>query len=88
MFGINIWYIFFFQFFFINLLCQRAANFLCMRSSLLESVIVTGFQTKKAYSSLGVTGATYSISTLSTVEKENRHDDENEVFYQYAHLNP
>jgi hypothetical protein len=45
--------------------------FLCTRSSLLESVIVTEFQATEAYSSLDLTKAKYSISRLSMVEKEN-----------------
>jgi hypothetical protein len=40
----------------------------CMRSSLIESVIVTEFQAE-AYSSLDLTKAKHSISTLSVVEK-------------------
>jgi hypothetical protein len=52
-------------------LWQRAANFLCMRRSLLESVIVTEFQATEAYSSLDLTKAENSISRLSEVEKEN-----------------
>jgi hypothetical protein len=49
----------------------KAANFLCTRSSLLESVIVTEFQATEAFSSLDQTKAKYSISRLSMVEKEN-----------------
>jgi hypothetical protein len=52
-------------------LWQRAVNFLCTRSSLLESVIVTDFQATEAYSSLDMTKAKYSISRLSMAEKEN-----------------
>jgi hypothetical protein len=48
-----------------------AASFLCMSSSLLESVPVTELQATEAYSSLDVTKAKYSISRLCTVEKEN-----------------
>jgi hypothetical protein len=54
-----------------NLLCQMAVNFLCMRSSILESVIVTEFQATEAYSSLDLTKAKYSISRLSIVEQES-----------------
>jgi hypothetical protein len=46
-------------------------NFLFMRSSVLESVTVTEFQAKEAYSSLELTKAKYSISRPSVVEKEN-----------------
>jgi hypothetical protein len=53
-----------------NLLWQRAANFLCMRSSLLESVLVTEFQTTEAYSNFDLTKAKYSVNKLSMVEKE------------------
>jgi hypothetical protein len=52
-------------------LWQRAANFLRTRSSLLESVILREFQATGAHSSLDLTKAKYSISRLSTVEKEN-----------------
>jgi hypothetical protein len=45
-----------------------AANFLCMPSSLLESVVVTEFQATKAYSNLDLTKAKYR---LSEVEKKN-----------------
>jgi hypothetical protein len=54
-----------------NLMWQSAANFLCTRSSLLESVIVTEFQATEAYSSLDLTKAQNSMSRLSKVEKEN-----------------
>jgi hypothetical protein len=54
-----------------NIFWQTAAIFLCTRSSLLESVIVTEFQATKAYSSLYLTKAKYSISRLFMVEKEN-----------------
>jgi hypothetical protein len=47
---------------------KRAANFLCMLSSLLESVIVTKFQATEAYSSLDLTKAKYGISRLSKAE--------------------
>jgi hypothetical protein len=40
-----------------------------MRSSLLESVIITEFQATEAYSNLDLTKAKYSMSTLSVVEK-------------------
>jgi hypothetical protein len=50
---------------------QRAENCLYMRSSLLESVIVTKFQATEAYSSMDLTKAKYSISRLSMVEIEN-----------------
>jgi chorismate-pyruvate lyase len=49
---------------------QRAANFICTRSSLLESVIVTEFQATEAYSSLDLTKANYSITRLFVAEKE------------------
>jgi hypothetical protein len=52
-------------------LWQRAAHFLCTRSSLLESVIVTEFQGTEAYSNLDLTKAKYSISRLSMIGKEN-----------------
>jgi hypothetical protein len=42
-----------------------------MRSSLLESAIITEFQATEAYSSLDMTKADYSISRLSMVKKEN-----------------
>jgi hypothetical protein len=42
-----------------------------MRSSLLESAIVTEFQATEAYSSLDLTKAKYSTSRLSMIEKEN-----------------
>jgi hypothetical protein len=48
-----------------------AANFLCTRSSLLESVVVTEFQATEAYLNLDLTKVKYSISRLSVVEKEN-----------------
>jgi hypothetical protein len=41
-----------------------------MRSSLLESVLVTEFQTTEAYSNFALTKAKYSINKLSMVEKE------------------
>jgi hypothetical protein len=47
-----------------KLLFQRDANFLCMRSRFLESVIVTEFQVTEAYSGLDVTKRKYSISRL------------------------
>jgi hypothetical protein len=50
---------------------QRAAFFFCMRSSLLELIIVTEFQATGAFSSLDLTKAKYSMSRLSVVEKEN-----------------
>jgi hypothetical protein len=40
-----------------------------MRSSLLESVLVTEFQTTEAYSNFALTKAKYSINKLSMVEK-------------------
>jgi hypothetical protein len=52
-------------------LWQRAANFICTRSSLLESVAVTEFQATEAYSNLDLTKAENSISRLSKVENEN-----------------
>jgi hypothetical protein len=52
-------------------LYQRAANYICTRSRLLESVIVIEFQAAEAYSSLDLTKAKYSISRLSMAEKEN-----------------
>jgi hypothetical protein len=42
-----------------------------VRSSLLELVTVTGLQATKAYSSLDLTKAKYSISRLSAVQEEN-----------------
>jgi hypothetical protein len=42
-----------------------------MGSNLFESVIVSEFQAREAYSSIDVTKAKYSISRLSKVEKEN-----------------
>jgi hypothetical protein len=51
-----------------NILWQRAAHFLDMRSSLLESVIVTEFQATEAHSSLDLTREKYSISI---VDEEN-----------------
>jgi hypothetical protein len=45
--------------------------FLCIRSSLLESVFVIEFQATEAYSNLGLTKTVYSIKRLSKVEKEN-----------------
>jgi hypothetical protein len=48
-----------------------ASNFVCMRSSLLESAIITEFQATEAYSSSELMKAKYSISRLSKVEKEN-----------------
>jgi hypothetical protein len=54
-----------------NLLWQRAANLLGMRSSLLESVIVTEFQPAETYSSVDLTKGKYSICRLSKQEKEN-----------------
>jgi hypothetical protein len=53
------------------LLWQKASNVLRTLSSLLESLTVTEFQATEAYSSLDLTKAKYSISTLSMVEKEN-----------------
>jgi hypothetical protein len=41
-----------------------------MRSSLLESVLVTEFQTTEAYSNFALTKAKYSIHKLSMVEME------------------
>jgi hypothetical protein len=54
-----------------NLLRQRAENFLCVRSSLLESAIVTEFQAAEAYSSFDLTKAKYGISRMAMVENEN-----------------
>jgi hypothetical protein len=48
---------------------QRAADFLCMRSGLLESAIVTELQAAEAYSSTDLDKAKYSIGRLSAVEK-------------------
>jgi hypothetical protein len=42
-----------------------------MRSGLLESVIVTEFQVKEAYSSSDLTKAKYNINRLSKIKKEN-----------------
>jgi hypothetical protein len=42
-----------------------------MRSSSLESVIITKFQATKAYLGLDLTEAKYSISILPKMEKEN-----------------
>jgi hypothetical protein len=53
-----------------NLLSQSAANFLCMHSGLLESVIMTGFQATEAYLSLYLTKAKCSISRLSKWKKK------------------
>jgi hypothetical protein len=44
---------------------------LCMRSSSVESVIVTEFQPAEAYSSLELAIAKYSISRLYKGENEN-----------------
>jgi hypothetical protein len=82
----------------------KSINFFWMRSSLLESVIVTEFQAPEAYSSLDLTKAKYSISSrrwkkemlfckLAVVisvhgGKENRCEDENEVCNQLPHPNP
>jgi hypothetical protein len=52
-------------------LWQRAANFLCMRSSSLDSVIVTECQATEAYSSFDLIRAKHSISRLSVLEKED-----------------
>jgi hypothetical protein len=55
-----------------NLLWQRAANFLCTHSSLLESAILTELQATEAYSSLDLTKEKYTcISRLTMEEKEN-----------------
>jgi hypothetical protein len=54
-----------------NILWQRAAYFLCIRSSLLESEIATKFQVREACSSLDLTEAKYGISRPSVAEKEN-----------------
>jgi hypothetical protein len=54
-----------------NLLWQRAVNFLCMRSSSLESVIVTEFQATEAYVGLDLTKVKYCISRLYMAEKGN-----------------
>jgi hypothetical protein len=54
-----------------NLSWQRAANFLCMRSSLLESVLVTELQTPEAYSNLDLTKAKYNVNILSKVENDS-----------------
>jgi hypothetical protein len=48
-----------------NLLWQRAVNFLCMPSSLLEYVIVTEFKVADVYYGLDPTKAKYSISRMS-----------------------
>jgi hypothetical protein len=53
-----------------TLLWQWAANFLCMRSSLLKSIVVTEFQGTEIYSSLDLTQAKYNTSRLPKVEKE------------------
>jgi hypothetical protein len=42
-----------------------------MRSSPLESAIITEFQATEAYFNLDLTKAKYSISRLYMVEKEN-----------------
>jgi hypothetical protein len=49
---------------------QRAANLLCIYSSLLESVTIEEFQPTEAYLSLDLTKAKYIISRLPTMEKE------------------
>jgi hypothetical protein len=69
-----------------------------MRSTLLESVTEAYSSldlTKAKYSSsklckVGKEDVTVRIipSKLSACEKENRHDDENEVCNQYARPNP
>jgi hypothetical protein len=53
------------------LLWQRAANFLCVRSSLWESVITTEFQATEPCSSLHLAKTKYGISGLSKGAKEN-----------------
>lgn len=47
-----------------SLLWQRVANFLCMHSSLLESVIVADLQATEEHFSLDLTKAKYRINTL------------------------
>jgi hypothetical protein len=48
----------------------KGCKFLCTRSRLLESVIVTEFQAKETYCSLDLTKAK-NTSRLSKVEKDN-----------------
>jgi hypothetical protein len=54
-----------------NLPWLKAANFLCVRSNLLESVTVTVLLATESYWSLDLAKAKYSISRRSEVEKEN-----------------
>jgi hypothetical protein len=56
---------------------ERAANFLCMRSSSLESVIVTEFQATEAYSSLDMTKTTITTNTITTTSTTTN----NSIFY-------
>jgi hypothetical protein len=46
------------------------ANFLCMRSSLLEPVLLTWLEATEAYNSIDMARARH-ISRLPVVEKEN-----------------
>jgi hypothetical protein len=71
-----------------------------MRSGLLESIIITGFQTTHEYLSSDLTKAKYSVSRMSKVEKENiivrispgnfsaceksRHGDKNKIYNQFS----
>jgi hypothetical protein len=82
-----------------NLLWQGAAIFLCMRSSLLESIIVTEFHATEARSSLDLASVDclrwkrkMVLCELPRVisvhaKKVNRNDDENEVYKKYEHPN-
>jgi hypothetical protein len=54
-----------------KLIAARVANFLIMRSSLLESVNVTEFQATEAYYSSDLTKAEHSNSRLSMGQKGN-----------------
>jgi hypothetical protein len=54
-----------------NLMWQRAANCLCMLSSVSETVIVIESQATEAYSSSDQTKAKYSVIGLSMVENWN-----------------
>jgi hypothetical protein len=54
-----------------NLLWKMAEIVFCMRSSLLESVIVIEFHATETYQSLDQTKEKYNISKLCVVEKEN-----------------
>jgi cyclophilin family peptidyl-prolyl cis-trans isomerase len=55
-----------------------------MRSSLLESVIVTEFQAAEPYPSLDLTKAKYSINRLSMVDDDDNNNNSIQFFIIYV----